>query len=511
MQNELLSAEILLSPVNTAQATADIDIELHKIEQKLQSYSCSASMFEYSVAVLSGLFAGAVYALVVGDTPIFQNNQKPVSEQIIDVFNRMNYAVLNQGNGLAGGVRTSGKGTPNFFSQFIPDVVSSFIPELERASANASPIGMIASVLLQIIHGGILQIKKDKVQWLPNVVSQEDKILLVSIAVIVGLLKWLSDVSAQDREKMPSSFKMLDKLRELIHSTPAFSTIVKEMDQWQRKLLKEMKSKDWKSNGDASVEKVFYSFFTMMIGNIPFFQNTDFQKAGRILQTGNHVGVNDIPIMHILMSQGFPVLLNEMIVRTFFFAIRLAEELKRNEKTESIDWSRVLPFGNRDIDRLLTISTMTLSVADTADAVIHAAIDSYGDGLLFATRFVNRFNYVAFGRAVFAVVKEVSNERAEAELVYRRRLLTEVKNAKVIEALQNYQDQLEKRVSEYLTEDITAFLQGFDLMDQGLAQKNSDLVIKGNIIIQNKLGRTSQFTDQHEFDELMDSDTPLKF
>ena len=48
-------------------------------------------------------------------------------------------------------------------------------------------------------------------------------------------------------------------------------------------------------------------------------------------------------------------------------------------------------------------------------------------------------------------------------------------------------------------------------MKQGLASGDSDLVIKGNVVIQRVLGRKPQFTSQEEFDDLMDSDMPLVF
>ena len=107
-------------------------------------------------------------------------------------------------------------------------------------------------------------------------------------------------------------------------------------------------------------------------------------------------------------------------------------------------------------------------------------------------------------------MKEISNENAEKELLHTKRLLTEAKTARALEILQEYREQLEKRVSEYLAEDITAFLEGFSYMDQGMAENDSDLVIKGNVIIQRVLGREPQFTNQQEFDDLMDSDIALK-
>ena len=66
-------------------------------------------------------------------------------------------------------------------------------------------------------------------------------------------------------------------------------------------------------------------------------------------------------------------------------------------------------------------------------------------------------------------------------------------------------------LSERLVGDIEAFIEGFDYMKEGLASGDSNLVIKGNVVIQKVLGREPQFTTQEEFDELMESDIPLVF
>ena len=52
-------------------------------------------------------------------------------------------------------------------------------------------------------------------------------------------------------------------------------------------------------------------------------------------------------------------------------------------------------------------------------------------------------------------------------------------------------------------------MNGFDFIKEGFNTGNSDLVIKGNVIIQRVLGREPQFTTQKEFDDLMESDVAL--
>ncbi len=106
-------------------------------------------------------------------------------------------------------------------------------------------------------------------------------------------------------------------------------------------------------------------------------------------------------------------------------------------------------------------------------------------------------------------MKELSNEQKEAELLHEKLLLTNAKTENVVEQFSAYRTALEERISNYIAEDIEAFLTGFDYMNQGIAAGDSDLVIKGNVVIQRVLGREVQFTTQKEFDDLMISDEAL--
>ena len=176
---------------------------------------------------------------------------------------------------------------------------------------------------------------------------------------------------------------------------------------------------------------------------------------------------------------------------------------------KDINWSRVIPFNNRSVDRMLLIASMTFNIADTTDAAVHAALESGGNWVLFSGRFVARYNYVGAGRAALAIVKEVSNEKKEAELIHQKLILTEIKTRQVVQAIEEYKAWLEERYTTFLAEDIQEFMNGFDYMKKGIESNDSNLVIKGNLVIQKVLERDPQFTNQEEFDELMDSDMPL--
>ena len=213
-------------------------------------------------------------------------------------------------------------------------------------------------------------------------------------------------------------------------------------------------------------------------------------------------------------KQTIPVIINECIVRSFFLLRRLLQELSRDDiqdwsDVHKINWKAIIPFRNRTVDRMLTIASMTFTVADTADAAIHAAIESGGKWVLFSGRFVTRFNYVGAGRAALSIVREVSNEKKEAQLIHEKMILSETKAALFLKQLQEFKEQLDLKVSNYLAEDIEGFMSGFADMQQGMLTGDSDLVIRGNVTIQKVLGREPQFTNQKEFDALMESDAPL--
>ena len=154
---------------------------------------------------------------------------------------------------------------------------------------------------------------------------------------------------------------------------------------------------------------------------------------------------------------------------------------------------------------------MTFNVADTADAAIRAAVESGGSWIVFSYKFVTRYNYVGAGRAVLAIVKEVSNENKETQLIHERMILMNAKSQIMYEQLQEFKAKLEEKMANYIAEDIATFIEAFDYINEGLTTGDSNLVIKGNVVIQKVLGRQPQFTTQDEFDDLMESDIPLEF
>ena len=204
-------------------------------------------------------------------------------------------------------------------------------------------------------------------------------------------------------------------------------------------------------------------------------------------------------------NQALAVFANEIFVRSFYFIRHLMMEMDRCGDIESVDWSNVIPFDNKTVTRMMSVASLTFTAADMTSAAVRAAIESGGNAILFKTKYAANINVIGVGRAIIAVTKDVSMEWQEADLIRERRILMEKISAEQVEAILAYRKQIEAVVEEYLAEDLQAFLTGADEIEKGLEINDSDRVIHGNVTIQRVLGRKPQFTNQKEFDDLMDS------
>ena len=502
-ENEILAGEIILDPDNTGDAAAEIE----EIEQELKNHPGSLSKVDYAAAVLSGLVAGMIDAAYVdgaanlskkdpGSEPGKESRVQEIGRQIEEVFDK----IYND-------QAKTEKGKKPLSQSAVKEGILSESPEAIRLAMKPNALGLVVSILLQMSRGGLLHVKDDKIQIRPDGISRSDGNILIIAAVFVGILKWLENISSEDQINKRKRLRTLTKLCALIRAVPAFPIVVLEIDKWQTQLLAEMisnkKEGTEQEEQNMGIEKIFYSFFTMMAG-ISVFNHSGMREAMEKFRDRERIGAEEDPGAQSKSRQEFPVMINEVLTRTLFFAVRLTQELIHTKDVENINWDRVIPFGNRDIERMLDISTMTLSAADTADAAIRAGIDARGESVLFSTSFVTRFNKVAAGRSLFAVNKEISNEGNAAEHIRQKRQRAEEKTARAQETLQKYQDELENKISEFMAEDMTEFLHGFGRRGQGSAKRKSGPAFKGNVKIKRVLGKKTQDADKQEADDQKD-------
>ena len=518
-EKEIVAAKITVSAADTNSNEVplpegiNLDTELERINYKLEKYNNRADGTDYAFAVISGIYSGIIDALFVGQCSITPEgiglNHKQVNEfiqkyakargfkndrlkdAIVDLEKAFKVAQDNVWKGAGIGVSASNH-------------------HLADLAHHPTPLGLMSAIIVQFLRIGTFVNKEGKWHFVLAKTDVGDIVEILSPAIITGILNWLVSLAEKTYEEETDQEvpKALHGIVHVVASTPLIIEIAKCADNWFGHLVSDMGGSKNTAGGGMGIPGIFVSLLYEISGlpilkdsGLPAFVNDLYEHQKLDLR-------HELSIYKNLGKQVIPVALNEIVVRLGFFINHLATEYADNG-IANIRWDRVVPFGNRSVDRMMMIASMTFNIADTADAALHAGIESCGNWVLFAGSFVTRYNYVGAGRAALAIVKEISNEKKEAELIHLKLILTEAKTIDVIDQIRMYRDALEKRVSDYLAEDLKAFLTGFDYMNEGFKTGNSDLVIKGNVVIQRVLGREIQFADQKEFDELMDSDDSI--
>lgn len=144
---------------------------------------------------------------------------------------------------------------------------------------------------------------------------------------------------------------------------------------------------------------------------------------------------SELAVGYELGRQSIPIIVNESLVRGFYFISRLIYQIKEKESLKDIEWKKTLPFKNRTIVRMMTIATGTFMAIDLADAGIRAVIESGGFNTSTVGDFVLRVNFVGIGRFAIAVGTDtgmgIKKSKVEEERIRLRGEQLQLLNAKV--------------------------------------------------------------------------------
>ncbi len=492
-KNEVINAELTVSASSAPSDLNAINAALKKIDAELEHYINQADKVDYALAISSGIFCGLLDSLFVGEFSLHEasrwGNEK-IERFVVNVAKSQGYG----GDTLAGAVKYLEDAFPIPADKATAQFGGGVQHHLRDFSHHPTPVGLVCSILTQFagkVYGtdvsGVFQ----------GVKLSDDGLTLIGRSIpekiMFGVINWafhlVSDMAGCSGSILKGGL-----------GTGLPGPLVS--------LLKELSSTPLFQKSDGSGHRAC-SVWVSKLFNGTLLGERD--TNGKLIPLKFDLRM-ELGIAHQVGRQTLPVLLNECMVRGFYLLRQLASELVsigNVQGPDKLNWRKIAPFRNRTIDRMLTISTMTFTMADTIDAAVHAAILSAGNWVLFSGKFVTRFNYVGAGRSVLAIVREVSNEKKETQLIREKMLLSEAKTAIFLAQLQKFKAQLEEKVSNYLAEELEAFVAGFDFINAGIASGDSDMVIQGNMKIQSVLGRQPQFTNQHEFDALMESNAPL--
>lgn len=201
----------------------------------------------------------------------------------------------------------------------------------------------------------------------------------------------------------------------------------------------------------------------------------------------------ELGTLYELGKQAIPVIINECIVRVYYFARRLSMEFKSKEINSfqdfihKINWESTLPFKNRTIVRMMTIASGTFVAVDLTDAAIRSALKSGGEAAAFFANLVLRINFVGIGRFAVAIGSDVymghKKGNLESERLYRMSEQILLYNCKIFykeadmwEAAKNASEAIDK-LEEYATaagtcmkNDLAEILEGIRKISKDLEQ-----------------------------------------
>lgn len=496
---------------------AELEEKIAKVNEQLERYSSDATQQDYALAIASGVLCGAIDSLYVGESAVLTKDVEDIYQEVDNVVKRFAKANGWDENMSKNHVQILEEAFEAAQDNDYFGKISGIVPRnhhLADLAHHPTPAGLMAAIVVQFLNFGLYVNKEG--EWTLQIVGGQRRYSLKFVwgcAFVTGVLRWILSLAEHHSERYEELPEALQKLLKALANAPLAFVVIRTALDWVGHLMSDVSGTRKNPGAGMGIPGVFISLL-YEIGAVFGPKGKPLLTALDNLFQSDETRFNlrkEAAYLEDLGKQAIPVLINELIVRTFFFVDRLQTELKGKETFDDVNWKAVFPFANRTLDQMLMVSSLTFSFADTTDAAIRAAIESGGTFVIFAGKFAGRFNYVGAGRAIVAVGKEFTNELMEQQLIHEKRLLAQAHSEVTIELFEAYRAELVALVSAYMVERLNSIQLGFTLLDQGLDTNDVDLFLQGNSQIQRAFGKVhAQFETQKEFDEFMDSEDALQ-
>ena len=331
----------------------------------------------------------------------------------------------------------------------------------------------MCSVFEQVFHYAFF-VDKDGEHFFFKTESGIDHNFIGTI-VLSGLFSWIANIIQDNMsEKLDINIpKPIRKLINLIQFTPSIVKVLKMTDLWWGHLVSDMagtSSSAKRGNTGMGIPGPFVSFIqTLGVLNPKMAHVADemFASDKRIDMRQELTYIKGFT--KELGKQTVPLIVNETLVRGFYFIRHLVLELQEKQELEEVDWANVIPLGNRTVERMITISTGVFTGIDALDAIVEGAINSKGSWAGFMKNTVLRLNFVGIGRFTVALGNDfykgyqLSKKNDEVYLLRCKQLY--LLNAKVF-----YKDQQVWQLAENVDESMSEL---FTLLSTTLVQSSN--------------------------------------
>ena len=360
---------------NITKKISDNNLKLQDYNEQIKKFTNQADALDYTVAISSGILAGIVDSFFVGnfsfkDGKAWSNHK--VNDFVMNIAKKKGY----NGQKKNGVVKFKLNGAINFLEdEFkIPSDniwsgkninINSKSHHLDDLAHHPTLVGLIASIITQFTEKAYFQ------------------------------------------NRFGKNFGLDITEKGLIGNT-VYEKILAGTTNWFYHLVSDMSGSNKTAGVGMGIPGPLLSLakeFSMLPGinktNLPKLLDKAFREYKFDLRS-------ELAVFHQLGKQTIPVILNEVLVRVFYFFSRLIKEYKEKENFKDIEWKNVLPYKNRTLTRMLTISSGTFLAFDLLDAGVRSG-GNWG-------AFVLRVNFVNVGRFTISCYNEYKMEREKEKI-----------------------------------------------------------------------------------------------
>lgn len=379
----------------TEQGIRVLQDKIDSLNAEIDRLTNHADGLDYMVAVGSGIIAGAIDIIFMEDFSLEKANEwgsEKTNNFVVKIAQKQGY----QGDDLAGAIKFLEEKFPIAADKATNTFGGGLQHHLRDFSHHPTPIGLLFSMLTQFTHKVYGTDVTGRFTFYE--LTEADLVLVGSNfpeKVMFGVINWFFHMVSD----MAGSSSSLLKGKPGTGLPGPIGALLKELSALP--IFRSMNDKGYKE----------FSVWVSKLFNGTLLGERD--ESGKLVKALPFDLRTEIGIAHQLGKQAIPVIINECVVRGFYFIRRFAKELQTNNigkmsDLRKINWKNTLPFNNRTIVRMLTISTGTMMAIDIADAAIESAVKSGGvTNPAFVGNMIVKVNFVGIGRFAVAIVTDV--------------------------------------------------------------------------------------------------------
>lgn len=380
--------------------------EIEKLNAKVEQFTNNADKLDYTIAVASGVIAGLIDSFIVGELTFnLEADSKWGDEKISNFVKKVAEKKGWNPNASDGSIQKAVEYLEKKYPIAADSATNIFgggrQHHLRDFSHHPNPLGLFFSILTQFTRkvfgtntaGMFMVCSVPDTTYIGNSIKAK-----LSLGVTNWVFHMISDLAGSSGTIMKGRYGTglpgpLLSFLKMASSLPFFKNKdnVNHLSQWCSKLY----NGTLFANHDAAGKIIPKTA-------IGFDFRTEMGVAHEYITGGQ------------LKKQAIPVIVNECMVRGFYLARHLHDELKTHRIMSFKDladsnFRNIIPFNNRTIARMMTISTGTMVAVDVADAAIRSGVKNcfnvYNPKMY--VDFVLHLNFVGIGRCAIAIGADI--------------------------------------------------------------------------------------------------------